>query len=488
MSDRYAISARWLLPVALLTLLVVPGLVGLGAWLYEGQRQQDDLQRRLREASAWIRAHVDPDSASVPRAGLQRRLDQLALRAQLTLIEDDRRSSLYTSSDLVDPLVVMKQNEADQAGKSGRAPPITDATSSEPHASITVSHGSSKQGAVVIADLYFTPLDRTFRALLAIASGASALLIVLALAVWLAGRWIVRPLRLLSLQVDRIAGGEPVLASTPSRVREIATVSAALQDMAAALERGGERDARVEEARRFLVTAVAHDLRTPLFSLRGYLEAIVQDIGDADAHLPRAQAKAAQLDRLVGSLFAYARGEYVEDAPSLEAADLGELVRATLADFEPAMLPSGLTFHATGDDGVLALVDRDRLERVLGNLIDNAVRYSRAGGSIEAAWELRDGWAYATIADDGPGIAVADLPRIFDPAYRSDDSRNSHTGGAGLGLTIAKRLIETQGGTLDAHNREQGGALFILRLPTPASAADGASDDQRVTAGPQDPG
>ena len=69
-----------------------------------------------------------------------------------------------------------------------------------------------------------------------------------------------------------------------------------------------------------------------------------------------------------------------------------------------------------------------------------------------------------TIADEGPGIGADDLPRIFDPAYRSDDSRNSHTGGAGLGLTIARRLIEVQGGAVDARNRDEGGAIFTVRL------------------------
>ena len=177
-----------------------------------------------------------------------------------------------------------------------------------------------------------------------------------------------KPLRQLSVQVDRIAGGELALAPTPSRVSEVATVSAALREMAARSSARGERDARVEEARRFLVTAVAHDLRTPLFSLRGYLEAIAKGIGDADDYLPRAQAKAAQLERLVGSLFAYARDEYLDEAPLLAVADLGEVVRETLAGFEPAMLERGVTYRATGDDGVLALLDRDRLERVLGNL------------------------------------------------------------------------------------------------------------------------
>jgi signal transduction histidine kinase len=378
--------------------------------------------------------------------------------------------------------VAKKIAAAIEDGKTGLTfdPAVAQGKTSLPHATIQISSGARKEAGIIAADLYYTPLDRTFRALLALASGGAVLLLGLAAAVWLAGRWIVKPLRQLSVQVDRIAGGERALASAPSRVSEVATVSAALADMAVALERSGERDARIEEARRFLVTAVAHDLRTPLFSLRGYLEAIARGIGDADEYLPRAQAKAAQLDRLVGSFFAYARDEYLDEAPLLRDADLGEVVRATLAGFEPAMLERGVTYRATGDDGVLALFDRDRLERVLGNLFDNAVRYSPAGGTIEATWEVRDGFAYVTIADDGPGIAADDLPRIFEPAFRSDDSRNSHTGGAGLGLTIARRLTEVQGGTVDAANRGEGGAIFTVRLGAGSHAARIAPGSSRA--------
>src|SRR4051794_1971709 len=470
---RRTISARWFLPIALLILLVVPAAVATGVWFLEAQRQRDQLARQLQQASAYLQEHVDPNSESVPRAELQRYLDGLGIRAQLTLLTPDRKASLYTSPALTDPNLAKKIATAIEEGKTGLDPNpvIAPGKKDLPHITVRFSRGSSNQSNVVAADLYYAPLDRTFRALLALAAGAAVLLIGLAAVVWLAGRWIVKPLRQLSVQVDRIAGGALALTTAHSRVSEVETVSAALRDMAAALERTGDRDARIEEARRFLVTAVAHDLRTPLFSLRGYLEAIAKGIGDADDYLPRAQAKAAQLDRLVGSFFAYARDEYLDEAPLLQASHLGEVVRTTLAGFEPAMCARGIAVRATGDDGVRALLDRDRLERVLGNLVENAVRSSPPGGTIEVSWEARGDHAFVTIADEGPGIAPADLPRIFDPAYRSDEARNGDTGGAGLGLTIARRLIEVQGGTVEAGNRSEGGAVFTVRLCASAPGA-----------------
>jgi signal transduction histidine kinase len=468
---RRAVSARVFLLGTLLTLLAIPTAAGIGVWFLEAQRQQNDLDHRLALASGSFRRQARSLTGTSSYAAFNRRMAALQIDVRLTSIGLDRKDLVFTSpslaaSDRRDKLAAAVQSGITVANDTPQAASAT----SRPRVTLTFVRGSLKQDGMLIAELYARPLDRSFRALLAVAAAAGLLLIGLALAVWLAGRWIVQPLRRLSEQVDRIAGGELALAPTRSRVSEIATVSGALSEMATALERTAEQDARVEEERRFLVTAVAHDLRTPLFSLRGYLEAIANGIGDVGTYLPRAQAKAAQLERLVGSLFAYARDEYLDEQPVLEIADLGEVVRTTLLGFEPAMLARGVTCRATGDDGVMAVLDRERIERVLGNLVDNALRYSPVGGVVAAAWGARDGSTFVTIADEGPGIDANDLPRIFEPTYRSDDSRNSRTGGAGLGLTIAKRLMEIQRGSIAADNRTEGGAVVTLQLPAAAPA------------------
>jgi signal transduction histidine kinase len=465
------VSARVFLLGALLTLLAVPAAAGVGVWFLEAQRQQAELDHRLALASGYFHAQARTSMSTPSYTAFSRRLAALQIQVRLTSIGPDRKDPVFTSPALEASDRRDKLAAASASGIAGvNSDPPAGSAKSTPHVTLTFASGSIKTGHVLIGELYYKPLDRTFRALLAVAAAAALLLVGLATAVWLAGRWIVQPLRRLSDQVEQIAGGERVLAPTRSRVTEVETVSAALAGMAATLEHTAEQDARVEEERRFLVTAVAHDLRTPLFSLRGYLEAIANGIGDAAAYLPRAQAKAAQLERLVGSLFAYARDEYLDEQPVLEIADLGEVVRTTLAGFEPAMLARGVTCRATGDDGVMAVLDRERIERVLGNLVDNAVRYSPTGGVVAAAWGTRDGSTYVTIADEGPGIDAKDLPQIFEPTYRSDDSRNSRTGGAGLGLTIAQRLIEIQGGSIEAGNGAEGGAVITLQLPAGAPA------------------
>ena len=103
------------------------------------------------------------------------------------------------------------------------------------------------------------------------------------------------------------------------------------------------------------------------------------------------------------------------------------------------------------------------LQRVVDNLLDNALRYTPTGGAVTVGWRCAPGEALFWVQDTGPGIPEADLERIFEPTYRADTARGTRTGGAGLGLTIARRLVEAHGGTVTAAN--QSGACFTVKLP-----------------------
>ena len=223
--------------------------------------------------------------------------------------------------------------------------------------------------------------------------------------------------------------------------------------MAGALGQRSASDGGAERERRFLVTAIAHDLRTPLFTLRGSLEAIERGIGDGAA-LARAQAKAAHLDRLVGDLFAYSRAEYANGARPAEPLDLAEIARRAAETVDPG--PVELTVRA--DAAAPRTGDPVALERALTNVIENAVRH--AGARVEVRVDATG----VEVADDGPGFVPDDLPHVFEPLFRGDRARRANRAGAGLGLAIARRLARAHGGDVTAANRPGGGAVVTLAL------------------------
>src|SRR5581483_10992377 len=163
--------------------------------------------------------------------------------------------------------------------------------------------GTRKTPATVVADLYHRPSSRAERALVALASG---------IVVLLAGLAMVAPLARLSAQVDRVAGGELAIAVPRTRIGEIANIAQAVEGMTAALGESAHERAEADEARRFLVTSIANDLRTPLFALRGHLQALGSRLGNSAVHLERAEARADALERLIGNLFAYTRDDFAQ--------------------------------------------------------------------------------------------------------------------------------------------------------------------------------
>ncbi len=304
-----------------------------------------------------------------------------------------------------------------------------------------------------------------------------AVLLVLAIAMWLLGRSVLRPLAAMNRAVDGIAGGDLDVHVPSSAAREVAEVGAALEGMSAALRESLERQAaleaerrRLEEERKLFIGAVAHDLRTPLFMLRGYLKGLESGVAatpEKRAHYVAAcSAKADALERLIADLFDYTRLEYLELQPERAPLELGALLREAVEGAQPLAGAKGVALALAEPEEPCALVgDGQLLARVVGNLIDNALRHTPAGGRIEVRLWREGSCLIFAVEDSGPGIAAHDLPHVFTPLYRGETSRNRQTGGAGLGLTIARRILRAHGGDLVAANAGAGGALFTATLP-----------------------
>jgi signal transduction histidine kinase len=183
-------------------------------------------------------------------------------------------------------------------------------------------------------------------------------------------------------------------------------------------------------------------------------------------HLQRAEARADALERLIGNLFAYTRDDYTQPTPHLETAPVTDLLHEVTAGLEHTARLRDNTFELEGDQALAVSVDRERTKRALTNILDNALRYSPAGGPVHLSWAAAsEASVEITVEDHGPGIDADLLPHIFEPGIRGTPAADSTDDGAGLGLTIAKRLLEHQHGTINARNDPNGGAAISLTLP-----------------------
>ena len=319
-------------------------------------------------------------------------------------------------------------------------------------------------------DLYDNGTSTSHQPFLAgVIAGFSGLALALIGTGWLLGHYVVRPLEAVSRAAHRIAGGDLNFAVPQSRVGEVDEVSDAFQAMGRGLRESISRQAELEEERRFFVGAIAHDLRTPLFSLRGYLQGLESGIArtpeKTSEYVAICRQKADQIERLVSDLSAYTRVEFLEQTLRFSPVEIDALIDRAVEGMRLRASAKGVRIDvAQPTTSALVEGDADLLERVLANLLDNAVRHTPQDGAIEVARRIDGDRLVVSVSDSGSGIAIQDLPHLFEPFYRSDESRNPQTGGVGLGLTIARRIMRAHGGDLTAENRPGGGALFLAWL------------------------
>ena len=251
---------------------------------------------------------------------------------------------------------------------------------------------------------------------------------------------------------------------------EIGALGRAFDRMAARIESQVEALRRTDRQRRDLVASVSHDLRSPLTSLRGYLETLAMRGDDAPpeerrAHVERALRSAERLSGLVSDLFDLARFDAAEVRPRLEPTALAELAADVVAGCQPEADRRDVALRVRAQDGLpLAALDPGLIDRAVGNLLDNALRHTPPGGAVEVEVVRHDAAALAvSVRDTGQGIAPELLPRVFDRFVRADESRSSE--GAGLGLAIVKRIATLHGGTVRVESVLGAGSTFSLVLP-----------------------
>ncbi|MDQ0115174.1 sensor histidine kinase [Paenibacillus harenae] len=288
-------------------------------------------------------------------------------------------------------------------------------------------------------------------------------------------RYLVKPLERMSLAARQIAAGDWDVRLPDSRITEIAEVRDGFDVMVKGLQTSNRKQVELEEERRFVIAAVAHDLRTPLFALRGYLDGLEQGIAQSPEKIAKYLAvckeKSAQLDRLVEDLFAFTKMEYLETKLNNVTVDLTSVLRKSIESLRPLALQKNISISSQFTDDCMINGDTHLLERAMNNLLDNAVRHTSAGGEIVVRCYIDGSKVKFTIRDSGPGFSSEELQRVFEPLYRGEISRNRLTGGSGLGLTISQKIMRRHGGELAAHNHSEGGALLTGWMPVNDSVA-----------------
>lgn len=242
------------------------------------------------------------------------------------------------------------------------------------------------------------------------------------------------------------------------RTQELAGLSESVNRMAENLE-------RQEALRRRLTSDVAHELRTPIANVSSHLEAMLEGIWDATPErLQSCYDELGRISHIISDLEKLRQMENENLNLNMELVNLLELSQNVRAVFEPELDRKGLTCIVEGE-AVIVGGDRKRLHQVIVNLVSNAVKYSAEGGRIWIRVEGRADTAILSVEDQGIGIPEEDLPLIFERFYRTDRSRNRKTGGAGIGLTIAKAIVQAHGGSITAESREGCGSRFEVALP-----------------------
>jgi signal transduction histidine kinase len=291
-----------------------------------------------------------------------------------------------------------------------------------------------------------------------IAAGLAAVLLTLSLS-----RRIIGPVEALTAVARKMERGDLIQRVEVQSRDEIGELAHAFNAMADGL-------ARLEQLRRNMVTDVAHELRTPLSNIRGYLEALQDGLTEpTPALIDSLYEEAMLLSRLVDDLQELALAEAGKLQLVRQPITLAEIVEQVVNIFQPQMTAKGLTVKADLPTDLPPVdADPDRVGQILRNLLTNAITYTPSGGKITVTARSTGSEVEVSVQDTGVGIAPEHLPYVFERFYRADKSRARATGGAGLGLAIVRQLVEAHGGRVWAESTPGVGSVFGFTLPTTA--------------------
>ncbi len=273
-----------------------------------------------------------------------------------------------------------------------------------------------------------------------------------------------------------LPGTDPRVTHLDSRADEIGQLEFAFSAMANKLYEQFENLKKTDQLRRELVSNVSHDLRTPLASMHGYVETLLIKNDELSPEMRReyleiARKHTQRLGELIGDLFELSKLDSASIHPSVEAFSLAELLHDTVHDFglDAEKRNVSLCIEAP-DNQSIVYADIGLVQRVLENLIRNALKFTPTGGSISIRLDSKPGAVAVAIEDTGCGIAEKDLEHVFDRFYRAENSTQEGTNNSGLGLAIVRKILDLHGSRITVSSQVDQGTCFEFDLPTEAAA------------------
>ena len=283
--------------------------------------------------------------------------------------------------------------------------------------------------------------------------------------------FLTRRLKILSSAVRAFEKGEYGSRVNIGGNDELSSLGGAFNEMAGSIEEGVRQLKLAERQRSDLIANISHDLRSPLTSIRGHLETILlkEDALSAEDRrqfIETSIRNVSTFQRLVEDLFELARFEAGQVKPERQHFSIAELTQDVVLKLASASSGRRISINFDpGETGIRMNADIGMIERLLTNIIMNAIAHTPDNGRITIGMTENNRYLEITVSDSGTGIPEEDLPHIFERFYRADKSRNRQTPGTGLGLAIAKEITELHSGTITAANSRDGGAVFYIRFP-----------------------
>lgn len=441
--------------------LIILGVVlsqSLATFIYSQQQQKLSQlgQSIIQQATAFM-------AGEIPRSTINQTISTVdqSINARVWLLNqegliviDSRsramhgRSSSYIPSQYLQPLL--------EGEEIARIITLMELNTKMLLVGIPITSDSGVSGALLL----MTPVSDVQAALSSIyrlfwpAAGLSLMVAaVLALAV---SRSISQPLRKLSEATAALAEGDFSLKVHPTGDVELRALAESLNKMASQL---GE----LEELRRDFIASVSHELRSPLTSIRGFVQGVLDGKIPHEKqgeYLQRVLNEIRRLSSLVTNLLDLSALEGKAAPLDLKETDIREVINLSLASMEPQINGHQMSVEVVAPDyPVQAVIDQNRMQQVIVNIISNSIKHTSPGICLHVSISPKQGGVELRLADTGPGISAQQLPHIFKPFYRGQE------GGTGLGLSIAKALVEAHGGTIRTGNVPGGGSEFVILIP-----------------------